>query len=92
MRLLKEKMSLVETTNGLELKKVFGICIIELFGLNKMEKYQTISIVVFKDDNADNTSIESLELITMTENMYRNSIHNYPKEIIPSLLKKTIRN
>lgn len=50
-------------------------------------------LVVFKDNNTDNVSIENLELITMTENMYRNSKHNYPEEIIPSLvLNKQLEN
>lgn len=50
-------------------------------------------LVVFKDDNTENTTIKNLELITMTENMYRNSKHNYPKEIIPSLvLNKQLEN
>lgn len=50
-------------------------------------------LVVFKDNNTENTTIENLELITMTENMYRNSKHNYPKEIIPSLvLNKQLEN
>lgn len=43
-------------------------------------------IVAFKDDNPLNTSIENLELITMAENMLRNSKHKYPKEIIPSMV------
>jgi hypothetical protein len=43
-------------------------------------------IVIFKDDNPQNTEIENLELISMTENMLRNSRHNYPKEIIPSMV------
>mgnify|MGYP001033651461 CR=1 FL=1 len=43
-------------------------------------------IVAFKDDNSENVVIDNLELISMTENMYRNSKHNYPQEIIPSLL------
>lgn len=43
-------------------------------------------ILVFKDGNSENVVIENLELITRTENMYRNSKHNYPKEIIPSLV------
>lgn len=50
-------------------------------------------LVVFKDGNTENTTIENLELITMTENMYRNSKHNYPNEIIPSLtLNKQLEN
>lgn len=43
-------------------------------------------IVVFKDNNTLNVTIENLELISRTENMYRNSRHNYPDEIIPSLV------
>ena len=50
-------------------------------------------LVVFKDGNTENTNIENLNLITMTENMYRNSIHSYPREIIPSLvLNKQLEN
>ena len=43
-------------------------------------------ILVFKDGNSDNVVIENLELITRSENMYRNSKHNYPIEIIPSMV------
>ena len=50
-------------------------------------------IVVFKDYNTENAVLENLELISMTENMYRNSFHNYPKEVIPSLvLNKQLEN
>lgn len=50
-------------------------------------------IVAFKDGDTFNTSIENLEMISMMENMYRNSRHNYPKEIIPSMvLTKNIEN
>ncbi len=42
--------------------------------------------VVFKDGNTSNSKIENLELISNTKNMYRNSRHNYPEEIIPSLV------
>ncbi|WP_445458407.1 HNH endonuclease signature motif containing protein [Flavobacterium sp. HNIBRBA15423] len=50
-------------------------------------------IIVFKDKNTENTTLENLELITMTENMYRNSIHNFPEEIIPSMvLLKELEN
>ncbi|MBS1776013.1 MAG: HNH endonuclease [Bacteroidetes bacterium] len=38
-------------------------------------------IVVFKDRNPKNITIENLEMITLKENMRRNSIHNYPAEI-----------
>jgi hypothetical protein len=43
-------------------------------------------VIIFKDENNKNVDIENLELISMTENMLRNSIHNYPQEIIPSLV------
>lgn len=43
-------------------------------------------IVVFRDRNTTNISIENLELITRAENMRRNTIHRYPPE-----LKDTIR-
>lgn len=43
-------------------------------------------ILVFKDGNTLNTDMSNLELISMAENMYRNSKHDYPREIIPSLV------
>ena len=43
-------------------------------------------IVVFKDGNSMNVTLDNLELITRAENMYRNSRHGYPAEVIPSLL------
>jgi hypothetical protein len=43
-------------------------------------------IVVFKDRNPMNATIENLELITRGENMLRNTVHRYPAE-----LKETIR-
>ena len=54
-------------------------------------------IVIFKDGNKMNFDINNLELITMRENMMRNTIQNYPEEIIGiiklnSKLKKTIKN
>lgn len=42
-------------------------------------------IVVFKDRNPDNCEPENLELITRAENMKRNTIHNYPEEIVQAL-------
>lgn len=42
--------------------------------------------VVFKDGDTKNCVLSNLECISNTENMYRNSKHNYPKEIIPSLV------
>lgn len=49
-------------------------------------KVQKGYVVVFKDKNPMNCTIENLELITMEENMRRNSIHRLPIE-----LKSTIR-
>lgn len=43
-------------------------------------------ILAFKDKNTDNVVIENLELISRSESMLRNSAHNYPHEIIPSML------
>ena len=43
-------------------------------------------ILVFKDKNTDNVVIHNLELITRSESMLRNSRHNYPIEIIPSMI------
>lgn len=36
----------------------------------------------FLDGNAQNCSVDNLELITRAENMKRNTIHNYPAEIV----------
>jgi hypothetical protein len=52
-------------------------------------------IIVFKDKNKLNCTIENLELISMAENMRRNTIHRYPEEIISTIktltkLKKQI--
>ena len=50
-------------------------------------------VVAFKDNNTQNARIENLELISMAENMYRNSKHDYPREVIPSLvLNKQLEN
>lgn len=38
-------------------------------------------IVVFKDRNQENCTIENLELITLEENMSRNTIMRYPEEL-----------
>jgi hypothetical protein len=43
-------------------------------------------VVVFKDRDKGNVCIENLELITMKENMLRNTINRFPEE-----LKSTIR-
>lgn len=38
-------------------------------------------IVVFKDNNQENFDINNLELITKSENMLRNTLHQYPEPI-----------
>lgn len=43
-------------------------------------------IIVFKDNNTCNTQIDNLEMISLEENMLRNSKLHYPKEVIPSLV------
>lgn len=43
-------------------------------------------VLWFKDGNSENCTLENLELITREESMYRNSVRNYPREVIPSLL------
>lgn len=43
-------------------------------------------LLAFKDGDTENVSLENLELVSMIENMYRNSRHDYPDEIIPSLV------
>jgi hypothetical protein len=53
-------------------------------------------VVIFKDGNKQNIVIENLQLITRAENMLRNSIQQYPAELITTLklvskLKKTIK-
>ncbi len=50
-------------------------------------------ILKCKSENIDNCDPSNWELMSMIENMYRNSKHDYPKEIIPSLvLVKNIEN
>lgn len=51
--------------------------------------------VIFKDGNSLNCVVENLECISNEEMMLRNSRHNLPKEIIPTMallskLKKTV--
>lgn len=53
-------------------------------------------IVTFKDGNSLNCAIENLEVISRSQNMDRNTIHNYPEEIKATIrtlskLKKSIR-
>lgn len=38
-------------------------------------------LIVFKDGNQGNCNIDNLEMISMADNLRRNSWHNYPKEI-----------
>ena len=60
-----------------------------LHRFNYRKKYGKIPegmMVAFKDGDTMNCEPENLELISMEENMMRNTIHNYPEE-----LKKTIR-
>lgn len=54
-------------------------------------------IISFKDGNNKNCDISNLEMISRAENMKRNTIHRYPKEIkdtlrVLSKLKKTIKS
>lgn len=44
-------------------------------------------IVTFRDGNKSNCAIENLHLISRAENMARNSIHRYPKEIVRTTAK-----
>ena len=52
-------------------------------------------ILIFKDKNQQNTSLDNLELISREENMKRNTIHRFPNELKTTIrlinkLKKTI--
>lgn len=38
-------------------------------------------VIIFKDGNQGNCNINNLLMLTYKENMLRNSVHNYPKEI-----------
>lgn len=42
-------------------------------------------LVIFKDGNSTNVTLENLKVISKEENMLRNSFIDIPKEIIPSL-------
>jgi hypothetical protein len=39
-------------------------------------------IVIFLDGNTKNINIKNMTLLTKAENMKRNTVHNYPKEIV----------
>lgn len=43
-------------------------------------------IILFKDKNIQNFELSNLKLMSKAENMLTNSVHNYPKEIIPALV------
>lgn len=43
-------------------------------------------IITFKDGNSLNCELDNLEQISMEENMLRNSRHDFPYEIIPSMI------
>ena len=54
-------------------------------------------IIVFKDRNTLNVTLENLECITRQENMQRNTLHRLAPEIKQTIrvltkLKKTIKN
>lgn len=42
--------------------------------------------VIFLDNNTENCNLKNLKCVSKAENMLRNSRHNYPEEIIPSML------
>ncbi len=43
------------------------------------------AIIIFKDKNNENFDIDNLEAITREEQVIRNSIYNYPKELISTI-------
>lgn len=43
-------------------------------------------IVRAKDGDPSNLRLDNLEVITRAESMYRNSVHDNPEEVIPSLV------
>lgn len=43
-------------------------------------------VIAFIDGDTTNTVLSNLKLISKAENMIRNSIHEFPEEIIPSLV------
>lgn len=43
-------------------------------------------IISFKDGDTLNVDLDNLELISRVENLFRNSKHNFPPEIIPSMV------
>lgn len=49
-------------------------------------------IVVFLDNNPKNIKITNLSLFTKAQNMLRNTVHNYPKEIVHLVQLKAALN
>lgn len=48
--------------------------------------------LVFRDSNKQNIRLDNLELITRAENMRRNSLHRYPKEIGDAIRARAVLN
>lgn len=53
-------------------------------GLDIPEGY----VIAFKNADVMNTELENLEIISMAENMKRNTIHNYPDDLKEILMLK----
>lgn len=49
-------------------------------------------LIIFKDGNKRNIALENLELITRAENMRRNTMHRYPKEITDAIRSRAVLN
>lgn len=82
--------SITKTTDGYLKIKMEEPNIWELLHRHNWIKYfgpiPDKMIVAFKDGIKTNCEPENLELITMEENMKRNTIHNYPEEIVQATL------
>lgn len=48
--------------------------------------------VVFRDGNKQNVALENLECISRAENMRRNTLHRYPKEITDAIRARAVLN
>lgn len=49
-------------------------------------------IVIFKDGDKKNLSLDNLELISRKKNMQRNTIHNYPDELVEVMRLRGVLN
>lgn len=50
-------------------------------------------VIIFKDRNSQHITLENLEMITTKENMLRNAIHRFPKELITVIrLNQKLKN